>query len=407
MRIAMLTNNYKPFVGGVPISVEHLAAALRERGHQVYIFAPSYAKQEEEEFVLRYPSFRWKVGGAPVPNVLTGLFEKKIKELQIDVIHVHHPALVGNVALSLRRRLGIPVVFTYHTRYEEYLHYLCPVGVREAAALLRAYLRHFCGNCDFLFAPTPGILHHLEREGIKTPVSIVPTGLPEGDYHAKEKTAAALRKAYRREADYLFCTVARLAKEKNLSFLLRGLSLVREELQKEGKSFRHIFIGEGPEREKLEAEAVQLGLGNTAVFLGNVPNEEIKNYLSAADLFLFTSKSETQGIVLLEAMAAGTPVVAVSASGVCDIINGENGAQTEEREEVWAKAVKDILADGARYERLCAGARKTAAAYRESEVAALAEDGYGRAIRRKKAGKGFAKEEDMLYLRKEKMSGTV
>ena len=103
MRIAMFTNNYKPYMGGVPISVDHLAKALRELGHEVYVFAPTYKEQEEEEYVIRYPSFPVTVAGAPIPNVLTRLFEEKVQELAIEVIHVHHPALVGNVALHLRK----------------------------------------------------------------------------------------------------------------------------------------------------------------------------------------------------------------------------------------------------------------------------------------------------------------
>lgn len=104
MKIAMFTNNYKPYVGGVPVSIEHLAQALRKIGHTVYIFAPSYENEEEEEFVIRYPSFPVKIAGAPVPNVLTSLFLKKVTELGIDIIHVHHPAIVGNVALAIRKK---------------------------------------------------------------------------------------------------------------------------------------------------------------------------------------------------------------------------------------------------------------------------------------------------------------
>lgn len=96
MRIAMFTNNYKPYIAGVPVSIEHLAEALRARGHKVWVFAPSYGEEEEEPYVIRYPSFPFRVAGAPVPDVLTGVFLKKVRELEIDVIHVHHPALVGN-----------------------------------------------------------------------------------------------------------------------------------------------------------------------------------------------------------------------------------------------------------------------------------------------------------------------
>lgn len=188
---------------------------------------------------------------------------------------------------------------------------------------------------------------------------------------------------------------------------MHALCLVQEKLEREGKSFRHIFLGEGPLREELTAEAVCLGLGGRTKFLGNVPNDEVKNYLAASDLFLFSSKSETQGIVLLEAMAAKTPVIAVKASGVCDLVGTGNGIQTEEQEEAFAEAVRQSLADSAFYEGLCTGAAETAEAYRESWVAAAAESGYCEAIRRKKAGKGVIKEVDMVYLRKEKMSGTM
>ena len=115
MRIAMLTNNYKPFIGGVPISVDRLANALRERGNEVYVFAPTYENQEEEEYVIRFSTFAGTIAGAVLPNPFDPRIEQKMKALKIDVIHVHHPALMGNVALHLRKKLGIPVVFTYHT----------------------------------------------------------------------------------------------------------------------------------------------------------------------------------------------------------------------------------------------------------------------------------------------------
>lgn len=255
MRIAMLTNNYKPYVGGVPISIEHLAEELRKRGHTVYIFAPSYRKQEDELYVIRYPSFPLSVEGAPLPNILTGLFRQKMKELQIDLIHVHHPAIAGNVALTLRRQLGIPVVFTYHTRYEEYLYYVKSLQqVERCTGVINSYLRYFCNHCDLLLAPTPGIEEHLEKK------------------------------------------------------------------------------------------CLELGLEKEVIFLGNVDNRQIKNYQAACDLFLFTSKSETQGIVLLEAMAAGTPVVAVDATGVRDVVRTkENGMLSTEDADSFAAAIECAL----------------------------------------------------------------
>lgn len=378
MKIAMFTNNYKPYIGGVPISIEHLAEALRQRGHQVWIFAPSYAEQEEEPYVIRYPSFPVTIVGAPIPNILTTLFFRKMKELQIEVIHVHHPAIVGNVALELKRRLGIPVVFTYHTRYEAYLHYIAGLQTVEMhTGLLEKYMRYFCSHCDLLIAPTPGIRTYLEEQHFKTPIAVLPTGIPEESFLPDEKKAAQIKADYQREADYLFCTVSRLAKEKNLYFQMEGLACLKRLLKKEGKTFRHLVIGTGPEEQALKRRVGELGLSENVFFVGNVENREIKNYQAASDLFLFTSKSETQGIVLLEAMAVKNPVLAVDASGVRDVVNnGENGYLTAEDTYAWARKIAEVRKDREEMQVLRAGAEKTAEAYAEDVIARQAEQCY-------------------------------
>ena len=378
MRIAMFTNNYKPYIGGVPVSIEHLAEALRRRGHTVYIFAPTYENQVEEPYVIRYPSFPIKVAGAPVPNVLTGIFTKKVRELNIDVIHVHHPAIVGNVALSIRKKLGVPVVFTYHTRYEAYLHYINGLEkVEQSTGFINWYLHHFCNQCDLLVAPTPGILDYLQKERMKPPIQVMPTGIPMENFLPEQESVAAIRQQYLGTADYLTCTVSRLAKEKNLDFQIRGLSCLKRLLKKKGRTFRHMIIGDGPEKENLMRQIGELGLTENIIFIGNVDNQEIKNYQAASDAFLFTSKSETQGIVLLEAMAVGNPVVAVEASGVRDVVkDGVNGYLTEEDTYWWAERTRMVLEEVAKREQLSQAARETAESYSEEEVARQAEQYY-------------------------------
>lgn len=379
MRIAMLTNNYKPYIGGVPVSIEHLAKELRKLGHTVYIFAPSYSNQKEEPFVIRYPSFPVKIAGAPIPNMFTKLFYHKIKELQIDLIHVHHPAIVGNVALRLRRLLGIPVVFTYHTQYEEYLYYVKPLQQFEnCTGILSHYLKRFCNCCDMVIAPTQSIKEHLLfNKNIQIPIRILPTGIPSDNFLPDQQTVSQLRTQFGENVDYLFGTVARLAKEKNLDFLLECLQKIKKQLEFNQKTFRYLLIGEGLEQKHLEEKVSALGLQNEVVFVGTVKNKDIKNYLSACDLFLFSSKSETQGIVLLEAMAAGTPVIAVDATGVRDIVKTkENGILTSEQPEHLAQEVMQVLGDTTFYKSLCHGARKTAAAYAEEQIALSAEHYY-------------------------------
>lgn len=375
MRIAMFTNNYKPYIGGVPVSIEHLAEALRKRGHAVYVFAPSYEGQEEEPFVIRYPSFPLKIAGAPAPNVLTGLFFEQVKKLGIDIIHVHHPAIVGNVALSIKRKLGIPVMFTYHTRYEEYLHYISVLErIEKHTGMIDRYVRDFCNRCDMIAAPVPEIRDHLIEKGVEVPIGLLPTGISEEDYKPDAKEAARLRRAYIGTADYLFCTVSRLAKEKNLLFQMQGLLHLKRALAQKGKSFRHLMIGEGPGRGVLEAEIRRLGLSENVILVGNKKNAEIKNYHAASDLFLFTSRSETQGVALLEAMAAGSPVVAVEASGVRDIVDdGENGRLTSVDPQEWANAILAAVSEDGKIEKMSRGAKETALQYAEGRVAEQAE----------------------------------
>ncbi len=381
MRIAMFTNNYKPYIGGVPISIEHLSESLRKLGHEVYVFAPTYPNQQDEPYVIRYPSFPIAVAGAPIPNVCTKLFEEKVKELQIDVIHVHHPALVGNIALRIKKKLGIPVVFTYHTRYEEYLYYIKGLKtVENHIGGMQRYLTWFCQNCDMLIAPTPEIKEHLLQKRITdTNVTILPTGIPNTGFQAEKQRVMEIRSNYLAKADFLFCTVSRLAKEKNLIFQLQGLQELKQMLAQKGKSFHYIMIGDGPQREVLQKEIAERGLSENISLLGNMPNEEIKNYYAASDAFLFSSKSETQGIVILEAMAQGTPVVAVNATGVRDVVkSGENGMLTSEHPLLWAKSIDKLMLDIDRYVYMSEEAKKTAMSFSEDKVARQAQECYGK-----------------------------
>lgn len=369
MRIAMMTNNYKPFVGGVPISIERLTESLRKAGHEVAVFAPTYENMEEEAGVVRYRSLIKSVcKGAAVPDGLDPVIERTFRAGNFDVIHVHHPMVIGWTALYLSQKYHVPVVFTYHTRYEQYLHYL---GMSCMKDVMPAYIRGFAAKCDGVIAPTPGMKEYLERIEVETPVSVLPTGIADDGFLPEEETVRSLRKKLAGDRTYLFCTVARLAKEKNLEFLMESLSLRKRQ---GNADFKLVLVGEGPEEENLKKYAKRLDMEEEIIFAGKVPNREVKNYCAAADLFLFSSTSETQGIVSLEAMAAGTPVLAVDATGTGDIVkNGKNGYLVKESVVDFAKKLDQILKGGLE-EMLClrAGAKATARAYGEDAIAAEA-----------------------------------
>lgn len=375
MKIAMMTNNYKPFIGGVPISVERLTAGLREMGHQAVVFAPYYEEQEAEEDVVRFKVlFRRKSDGFSVPNSLDPEIERRFREEEFDLIHVHHPMMIGDTARYLSWKYHVPLVFTYHTRYEQYLHY---VGLSAFKGVMPFYLRKCTKSCDMVFAPTPLMREYLEEVGIKSRVRVLPTGLLSDSYLPDEERTRLLRKELAGEKKHLFCTVARLAKEKNLEFLLRSVGILKE---LRGDDFRLALIGEGPQKAELEKLVRKLNLGDEILFVGKIPNQEIKNYCHASDAFLFTSLSETQGIVLLESMAAGTPVIAVRATGVSDVVvNGKNGYMTEASETEFAGKIMDVL-EKKELGILSRGARETAEEYKASEIAVRALSAYAEAI---------------------------
>lgn len=376
MKIAMMTNNYKPFVAGVPISIERLADSLRLCGHRAVVFAPSYAGQKEEEDVVRYRSLLRNVaGGFSVPDCLDPAIEREFLRGDFDLIHVHHPMMAGNAARYLSRKYQVPLVFTYHTRYEQYLHY---VGLSSFKSVMPAYIRSFARDCDSVIAPTPLMKEYLDGIGVKSGVRVLPTGLTGESFWPDEKNAAEIRRKYAQDDRDLFCCVARLAKEKNLDFLLRSMRLYKE---RGGRAFRLLLIGDGPRRRELEALAARQGLAQEIVFVGGVPNREIADYCHACDLFLFASQSETQGIVLIEAMAAKTPVLAVRATGTQDVVvNGVNGYMTDDSEAEFAAKLMDIL-EKKELELLTRGALDTARQYEAEEIARRAGEIYEEAIK--------------------------
>lgn len=380
MKIAMMTNNYKPFVGGVPISVDRLAEGLRLRGHEVCIFAPDYGTEEEETDVVRIRTRRKRLENH---MVVPALWDRRIGEefeaRGFDLIHVHQPMLMGNLALHLSRHYRIPLVYTYHTRYEAYLHHLPflaenPALLAAAGRALPAYMNYFMSHCSAVFAPSEEIRSYLDRQGTAAPVEVLPTGLDAASYEEDAGISGGIREKYGQGRPYLICTVSRLEKEKNLYFLLRTVRELKRHL---GTDFRLLLIGDGGERARLEAYAEELGIGDVTAFAGEVPNEEIRHYLFASDLFLFASRSETQGIVLAEAMAAGLPVAAVRASGTSDIVaDGRNGCLTEEREEELAAEAAEILLHGELRRRMSDAARQTAQRYRAERIALQAQQVY-------------------------------
>ena len=412
MKIAMMTNNYRPFVGGVPISIELLAKGLIAAGHEVTVFAPAIQSTSAEFIggsnimtvcdgvpVFRYASLPYYfLGGAACPNPFDPRIEEEFRRGHYDIIHVHHPMLIGRTAVHLSRRYGVPLVFTYHTRYDQYLSnagmFRRPDRDALTKRLLRLmqekmvppYLNLFLRNCHQVFAPTAGMKEYLTETCGFDParIAVLPTGIEDSCFHADkvaiEEARALTGKEWVHETPHtpLFLSVSRLSHEKNIPFLLHSAARFRDQYR---KPFRLAIIGDGPDRAEYEALCRRLGLRQEVHFLGNVPHNNLPPYYAAADAFLFASKTETQGIVILEAFAGGAPVIAVDASGVRDLVSDRvNGLLCAEDEGAFAANMNTFLEDTALQERMRRRALATAVDFREESVVKKAIRFYNKTI---------------------------
>ncbi len=371
LRVAVFTDNYLPFIGGVPISVQRLTKGLSQRGCAVMIFAPSYGNshpQEEGVSIYRCRTFcRGKIKWFPISNVFCRELKEELARFRPDIVHVHHPYWLSSRGRQLARRSGVPVVFTYHTRHDKYVHNVPLPGTVVKKFLAHYLTKRFSNRCDAVIAPGLSTEEYLRRLGIFTMVATIPTGINIRDYSLwSHNEVQEYRQQYAAKDELLLICVCRLAREKNVDFMIDGLARVRE---KTAEPFRCIIVGDGPERSRLEERVADAGLGERVIFTGTMGQDEVIKAYLASDLFVFSSLTETQGMVLLEAMAGGCPVVAISASGVYDVVeDGFNGFKIPANINSWADSVVRLLEDRDLRRTLSENSREYAGKFSEEKI---------------------------------------
>ncbi len=344
MNILMMTNTYRPFTGGVPRSVDTFAGQYRRMKHRVKIVAPDFEGQVEEPDVIRVPALQNFNGSdfsvqLPIPFYLSEV----VDEFGPDVIHSHHPFLLGSTALRLAVRREVPLVYTFHTFYEHYTHYL-PGGDSEGMRRFVITLAAGYANlCDHVVAPSVSVREELLRRGVTRPIDVIPTGIDV------KSIGAGDGKAFRRRhgippGAFVVGFVSRLAHEKNLEFLCDA---VLRFLARAPKAW-FVVAGTGPMEEELRARFASDPSKDRILLLGKQVGDDLAGLYRALDVFAFASHSETQGLVVAEAMAGGAPVVALRASGVADVVrDGVNGRLLEgEDVEAFAAALEGIRSLG-------------------------------------------------------------
>lgn len=352
MKIGVFTDVYFPDFGGVQVVISLMERILREHGHEVMVFAPAYpGYRDERPEVCRLPSVRvgprrnWRLSYPSLGRVASAAQE-------LDIVHSHTCFTMGLLAAQVARLRNVPHVHTYHTLVREYRRALAS-GLPKP--LEDRWMRSFLQRCDLVITPSRDAQWEVESYGVCVPTVVMPCGVDEREFAGPP--TYDLRSELKLHRTRLLLFVGRLGKEKNVGFLLRVLAI----LAARRDDVHLVIVGDGPSRAELEQQARGLGLAGRVSFCGYVPRERVIHLYRQVDLFVFASMTESQGLVVLEAMMAGTPPVAVEAPGVRDLVrSGTDGVLVPHDEEAFAAACEDLLNNPQRRQALAAAARERA-----------------------------------------------
>ena len=344
MKIAIFTNNYLPNPYGVAGSVESFRKEFERLGHDVFIFAPRWKGYVDNNLnVYRYPSVDIEVKiKFPLAIPYSRKILKVLKNLRLDIIHSQHPNLLGSAAMRWAKKKNIPLVFTWHTLYDRYAHFIPFVPQKLAAWWAIRNARDYANRCDAVITPTESVVEIIRNWGVTNKnIYSIPTGVEEEQLADPDRRK--VREKYGVENnEILLFVMTRLTAEKNVEFLIDAVL----EILRKNNSTKFMICGDGNLKEKIVKKIADEKLSHRVIFVGIVPSEEKKNYYAAGDIFVYASCSETQGMILTEAMYVGLPVVAVRATGVRDIVeDGKTGFLVSENIKEFSEAVQKLIND--------------------------------------------------------------
>ena len=364
MRIGIFTDTYPPYINGVSTSIAMLESALMKLGHEVFIVTVNpenlHYQFSEDERIIRLP-------GIPIGIYdyrLTGIYPlkavSKIKEWNLDIIHSHTEFGVGTFARIMAKQLDIPIVHTYHTMYEDYIHYITKGYFDGPSKKIVEYLTNF--YCDKtvteLIVPTQKTYNLFkEKYEYERNIHIVPTGIEVERFYQEnndsKETSKIRKKLGLSKDDFILLFVGRLAAEKNVTFLIDN----QVDLVKENPHCKLIIIGDGPDIDLFKKQARDLHIENNVIFTGKIPWDQINKYYQIPNVFVTSSHTETQGLTVLEAMAASIPVVALDDAAFRDVVVHDLNGYLFKDSQDYCKYIKKIMKDKKLYNRLSRQAR--------------------------------------------------
>jgi 1,2-diacylglycerol 3-alpha-glucosyltransferase len=358
MRIGMMTDVYKPHVSGITNYISLNKQYLEKAGHEVFIFTfGDLDFSDDEEHVVRSP-------GLPLTDTgyyLSFRYSRHAKAIlqTMDLVHVHHPFLSGRLALNYCRPLRIPIVFTNHTRYDLYAQAYLPLLPEELSdSFLQTYMPTFCQAVDLVISPSAGMGEVLKKLGVDIPIEIIPNGV---DLQLFQAGCEDCRPEFGFQPDDILLVYSgRLGPEKSLDFLIRAFAGTAEAIE----NVHLLIVGGGPEEEALRQMAAGTTAANRIHFTGMLPYDELPRYLSMGDIFVTASVTEVHPLSVIEAMAAGLPVLGIQSVGVGDTVeDGMTGFLSSQDLAAFAALLTRLCMDGDIRRKMGAAARKASRKY--------------------------------------------
>ncbi|MEM7819419.1 MAG: glycosyltransferase [Candidatus Aenigmatarchaeota archaeon] len=344
MNIAMFTDSYKPQINGLVTSLDLFTKKLRERKNKVYIFAPDVKETKKENFVFRFKSFtfrsykEYRVG---IPYSL--ILDPEIKNIKFDIVHVHSPFSLGLAGIAFAKYYKIPIIGTFHTLFPDYMHYVIKSEKLQRIKLFKylfklgswKYLSWFYNHCDIVIAPSENIKKVLRKNGFKKKIIVIPTGVK---IESKRKIKKHdLRKKYNLGNEKIILHVGRITKEKNIKFIIKSLKNILK-----NENIKFVITSDGPYKNELKKYVNNLGLSNKIIFTGYLSNKELNDFYKLSDVFVMASKSETQGLVLVEAAINKLPIVVLDVPVISDFVK-ENSFGIVSKKKDFSKNINLIL----------------------------------------------------------------
>jgi 1,2-diacylglycerol 3-alpha-glucosyltransferase len=347
MKIGIFTDCYYPQINGVVTSVLMLEEELIKLGHEVTIITakvPNYTETKDNVIRIKsIPFSKWKEFRLGVPLYMEPY--RQIKELDLDLIHTHTEFTMGIFGKFMAKSLDIPMIHTYHTMYEDYTHYVMKYGKKYVRKIIQKTSKNFVKKYDGIIAPTDKTKFALESYGVTNDIFVVPTGIDLRQFNLYDKSEPEVRQIMNQygieDKDHVILSLGRVSEEKSIHKIIESMPILLQDIE----NLKLVIVGDGPYKEKLEKLVCTLGLDGHVIFTGQVPFDHVSYYYSLADVFISASKTETQGLTIMEAMATGIPVVVYDDTNVTGVVmEGISGRLFKEDNEL-IDQVKSVFND--------------------------------------------------------------